>query len=84
MGKSYRVTLCQHNYQMSSVTLLVTLICFNLAALYKTSNSLIYILKFIGAETQAEVKVKGYQNNTLCGTKTMAVFWCNISVESLI
>ena len=45
------------------------LICLNLAALYETSNSLVYILKTIRMETQAELEVKGYQNVTLCGAR---------------
>ena len=37
----------------------------------KRQESLVHILKFSGAETQAELEVKGYQNIT--GTNTMAV-----------
>ena len=67
MGKSYWVTLCQQNYQ---INVLSNFICINLAALHKTSNTLVYILKIIGAETQAELEVlKGYQNITLWGAR---------------
>ena len=49
---------------------LSNLICFNLAALYKTSNSLVNLhFEIIGAETQAELEVKDYQNITLCGAR---------------
>ena len=46
-AKSYRVTLCQHNYQLSSVTLFVLFLI--LATLYETSVQ--FRIKVIGAET---------------------------------
>ena len=49
---------------------LSNLICFNLAALYKTLNSLVNLhFEIIGAETQAELEVKVYQNITLRGAR---------------
>ena len=53
-AKSYRVTLCQHNYQLSSVTLFVLFLI--LATLYETSVQ--FRIKVIGAETQADLKLR--------------------------
>ena len=47
-AKSYRVTLCQHNYQLSSVTLFVLFLI--LATLYETSVQ--FRIKVIGAENR--------------------------------
>ena len=45
---------------------LSSFICFDLAALYKTSNSFVYILKIIGAEIQAELEVLKVIKILLC------------------
>ena len=55
--KSYRVTLYQHNYQMPSVT------SFVLGFFFKSGNSLYetsvqFRMKFIGAETRADLEVQ--------------------------
>ena len=49
---------------LSDTNVLSNFICFNLATLHVTRNSLVYILKIIGAETEAE-----HQNVTLCGAR---------------
>ena len=54
MGKSYRVTLVKHNYQLSSVTLFLLFLI--LATLYETSVQ--FRIKVIGAETQADLEVQ--------------------------
>ena len=54
-AKSYRVTLCQHNYQMPSVTSFVFLKKI-LATLYETSVQ--FRIKVIGAETQADLEMQ--------------------------
>ena len=67
MGKSYRVTLCQHNNQISSVILLNL---FNLAAHFE-------------AETQAELEIKGYKNITLCGASLVKGWRCSGAIFQL-
>ena len=54
-AKSYRVTLCQNIYQLSSVTLFVFVFLI-LATLYETSVQ--YRIKVIGAETKAVLEVQ--------------------------
>ena len=53
-AKSYRITLCQHNYQLSSVALFVLFLI--LATLYETSVQ--FRINVIGAETQADLEVQ--------------------------
>ena len=85
MGKKLSSNIL--SVQLSNI--LSNFISFLLAILYKTSvQSEQSCLHFDSSERKgAELEVKGYQDIALCCevlTNTMAVLWCNMSVESLI
>ena len=63
-AKSYRVILCQPNFQMSSV--------FSLATLHVTQNSFVYILRIVRAEIEEKLVVE------LPKCYVSYVVWCEV------